>query len=234
MRRLALMSCVCVLLLAPATGWSQGDEELDAIDYSADEPAKVPAPRPAPRAEPEAEQTAAERVSGRVGLGFHSTEAPLGVRYWLSDLVAFDFGFGMWLDERDNPVSSKADDTHVTCDFAFDLGAPIALTSYPNLILFARPGLQIVREYDIGERKNGDAKHDDDVKLELSAQLGAEIFLGALGFPNVSFQGGVGVAFAWFWPEDEEGDSDPNFSMESIKSDLGIVVNARLGFHIYF
>src|SRR5437867_1235343 len=67
------------------------------------------------------------------GLGFHETDAPLGIRWWLTgQKMALDAGIGFGSDEVGGESLSH---------FAFDIGLPIMLKNWDRVHFMVRPGL---------------------------------------------------------------------------------------------
>ncbi|NOZ88054.1 MAG: porin family protein [Deltaproteobacteria bacterium] len=228
---LSVACSMAILILAlPSLSLAQDEQSVEITQSTP----KVEAPKKQERKIQKKIETAIERVNGRVGFGFFTGNAPLGARYWLNTIVGLDAGFGMNVHEVRDVESSDPKDTTPVFDFAMELGVPLAVYSARNLIIYARPGMTLIRKYRTGTDKNNQEKYDDDVTLEFNGMLGAELFLSALGLPSVSLQGGIGLALGWLFPADQGGSSHSQFSMGTIKTDLGVLINAQLGFHVYF
>ncbi|MEO5988642.1 MAG: hypothetical protein ABIU54_07875 [Candidatus Eisenbacteria bacterium] len=67
------------------------------------------------------------------GLGFHTTDAPLGLRHWVSDKMAFDAGIGF---------SSADAGSETLTDFTIDVGLPISLKKWEKVNFMLRPGVK--------------------------------------------------------------------------------------------
>ena len=71
-----------------------------------------------------------------IGLGFHNTAAPIGVRWWLSgQKVAVDLGLGFGNDPAPNHADEKV--SH----WALDAGIPFIAHSWDRAHVILRPGL---------------------------------------------------------------------------------------------
>lgn len=109
--------------------------------------------------------SAADR-KGDFALGFSTSDAPVGVRYFTSDKLAFDLGLGF--ESTDLGESSAS-------SFFFEGGATVVLYDYESSFFFVRPavGYQSLdnRIYGTG---TSDAKWS---VLTIGLNLGAEVRL---------------------------------------------------------
>ncbi len=156
--------------------------------------------------------TPIDAIEGRLGLGYFTDFAPLGVRYWWTPELAVDVGL-------DAAVTSGTTDAWRT---GGELGIVYALNSYHYCVVIARGGLGFRATDARGEQSTG-MRFD----TQLSAFVGAELFMGALGFPNVSLQGGYGLSATWV----HQGGTE--FVLGVTDAGLNMLGAARLGFHIY-
>lgn len=159
-------------------------------------------------------------VVGHFGIGYFTDFAPLGLRYWFSDTWGLDLGF-------DVAISSGNGE-------AWRLGAEVggvyALASYHYAVVFTRAGLGL-RATDAtqgSDTAEASAEHlPARFDIHGSAFIGAELFLGALGFPNISLQGGYGLSGTYTY----QGGSA--FVLGTTNGGLNVVGSGILGFHIY-
>ena len=159
-------------------------------------------------------------VVGHLGIGYFTDFAPLGLRYWFSDTWGLDVGF-------DVAVSSGNGE-------AWRLGAEVggvyALASYHYAVVFTRAGLGL-RATDATSGSDADDASTESLPARFdihgSAFIGAELFLGALGFPNISLQGGYGLSATYTY----QGGSA--FVLGTTNGGLNVVGSGVLGFHIY-
>lgn len=151
-------------------------------------------------------------VVGHFGFGYFTENAPIGVRYWLDRKLGVDLG----LDAAFSSGNAQA------YRFGLDAGVVYALAHYHYSVVFARAGLGYFYE-GISGPQPGLGNH----QLNATAFLGAELFLGALGFPNISLQGGYGLTAAY------NGGGGSAFIMGTSSAGLNVVSTGTLGFHIY-
>jgi hypothetical protein len=168
--------------------------------------------------EPEAAAVAPEGkspidgVQGHLGIGYFTGFAPVGIRYWMDRQVGIDLGL-------DGALSSGGLDSY---RIAVELGGLYSLAHYHYSVVFSRIGLGYRWDDNFGEHAGTERQ---DIVLNLF--VGAELFLGALGFPNVSLQGGYGVQASWAL----RGGS--KFLLGTASAGLDITGTGLLGFHIY-
>jgi hypothetical protein len=153
-----------------------------------------------------------DAVQGHLGLGYFTGFAPLGVRYWTSRDMAFDVGL-------DGALSSGGLESY---RFALELGGLTSLGHWHYSVVFARLGVGFRVNDTFGEHSTP-ARYD----VVLNGFLGAEMFLGALGFPNVSLQGGYGLQASWALR------GGTKFLVGAASAGLDINGTGLLGFHIY-
>jgi hypothetical protein len=114
----------------------------------------------------------AKDMTGKFSLGFHNSDAPIGGRYWASNMVAIDAGVGFRSNEQ--IVDDEAKES--TLSFWLEGGVPIKLYDADNAHFFVRPsavlGLLDNRDYGVG---SSDAKW---TSLDLVLSLGGELFFG--------------------------------------------------------
>ncbi|MEL6547902.1 MAG: hypothetical protein AAFQ82_24970, partial [Myxococcota bacterium] len=166
-------SVLLVLPLLFASTPVLAQEEIQATPTSdesapAAEPETEPAPAPTP-----AGRSPIDGVVGHLGFGYFTGDAPLGVRYWLDRDTAIDIGVDLAFSSGDAEALR----------YAIEAGYVMNLAHYHYSVVFARAGVGI-RSVDIlGDGIN------PIYNLNANGFLGAELFLGAFGFPNVSLQG---------------------------------------------
>lgn len=178
-------------------------------------------------------ENANQRVVGKKGIGYFSSDAPVGVRYWMSDAMAVDFGVGLDVNTKvDNPSSAAIEDESFF-DWAFDVGLPLVLHSEENTIVYFRPGVTIAGD-QVFDGATTAAANDKvyDIGFTGGLGLGGEFFLGQLGWPNLSFSGQVGLAVQVVSPGTEGADTTVNFN--TTRDDVSVVNTGSIGFHIYF
>jgi len=176
----------------------------------------------------------AHAVVGKIGVGYTTSNAPLGIRMWFSETFGFDAGLGLVLHGNERDVESDdPDDTTTTADFAVDLGFLMSLFKSENSILYGRVGLNFDRRYGVGARAAGDPRHSSREVLGIGVWGGIELFMTALGFPNLSLQGAVGLGFEHVSPVKTPG-SESDWTFGTFTTGVSLVGTAQLGFHYYF
>ena len=161
----------------------------------------------------------ANHASG--GIGFHSSGAPLGVRWWLAgQKVGLDAGLGF----SSRPSAISPDDKET--GFAFDVGVPFVMKSWEGVHLLFRPGL-VYTSQQIGFDSDGATPGiqfdtQTETTLGISAELEAEVFLR----DNFSVSASSGVLFSSFNPA---GPGDSITNLTTIGNNF-----TEVGFHLYF
>lgn len=179
-------------------------------------------------------QTANQRLQGMTGIGYFNSfsDAPaiVGVRHWINEGMAVDFGVGIGYEN--NQIESGATETTSLFDFAFDVGLPIAFHGEENMIVYFRPGVTVggIQGFDASTPELNDKGYDIAFRGEVA--VGGEFFLGQLGWPNLSFSGQIGMGVDYISPKEEGADSSVSFNTEI--RDVSITQSGNLGFHIYF
>lgn len=166
-------------------------------------------PNPGPAASP-AGGAAVDQAIGKWGIGYFSTSAPVGVRRWVDESMGFDAGVGFNVDTQGQ----------TTWGLALEGGLLFPLMRYDNLLVFGRGGMGIGLD---------DSGAGADFNLNVNGLLGGEFFMTALGFPNLSFTGAIGVQ-ANFIKRDQ---GDFGFQLATASAPINLVTSALLGFHIY-
>jgi hypothetical protein len=169
----------------------------------------------------------AKDMTGKVSLGFHNSDAPVGGRYWFTDKAALDLGIGFKSDQVLIPdTSAGGAKKESTANFWFEAGVPFKLYDVENAHFFARPsvvfGLLDDRDYGTGA---ADAKW---TSIDLVLSLGGELFFG----DHFSVEATHGLKFNMTSVPDEvkEGvGTDSLKSFETFGKNLTTV-----GFHFYF
>lgn len=178
----------------------------------------------------------AHDVVGKFGVGYTSTNAPLGIRMWFSEMLGFDAGFGIVFNGEERVPNDV--DTQTTVDWAIDAGFLIALVKGENSILFARIGLNLDRRYAMGTdntQAGGNETDSSVITFSIGGLMGMELFMSALGFPELSLQGAVGLGFVHAsGPEVVPGQDPSDWSLGSLTTGVSLVGTAQLGFHYYF
>ncbi|MEE8408672.1 MAG: hypothetical protein V3T05_03610 [Myxococcota bacterium] len=218
---LKLMAWVTVLattapVRAQPAADQRGSEEIRATGESAPRRDVSPGAPPTGNAGTD-EATADGRspidgVVGHLGLGYFTGFAPVGVRYWFDRESAFDFG----LDAAFSTGNLKVN------RYGIEIGYVMALAHYHYSLVFTRLGLGFRFLDSFGENST-----PAEYSANGSVFVGAELFLGAFGFPNVSLQGGYGIEAEYNY----FGGSA--FQIGTVNGGLSVVSAGTVGFHIY-
>ena len=156
---------------------------------------------------------AAKELKGMWGPGYFRPEAPVGVRFWISDKVGADLGIGLSSSEYYN---IEAEDTETKLAYRIDFGLPIVAAGVENTVFFIRPGV-LYASTPI------DGYPDDSMTdLWISASLGVEHFVSS----RLSVQLAHGFYYYSHDPGTEDSDTSSGFATE----DFGI---SSIGFHYY-
>jgi hypothetical protein len=156
---------------------------------------------------------------GNIGLGFHNTAAPIGVRWWLSgQKVGIDLGFG---------YSTEPAPTHPDEDLALwslDVGVPFVMHSWDRAHILFRPGiLYSSQEFDVSTGGPPLAfDTETGTTLDIAAEIEAEVFL----VDKVSVSASHGIAFSTFNPP---GPGDSRSTFTTFGNNI-----TQVGFHVYF
>lgn len=184
-------------------------------------------------------QTANQRLQGMTGIGYFNSfsDAPaiVGVRYWMNEGMAVDFGVGLGFDNHNDDPSSTALEDEGLLDFAFDVGLPIAFHGEENMIVYFRPGVTVggIQGF-VPDAADPTAASDKgyDIAFRGEVAVGGEFFLGQLGWPNLSFSGQIGLGVDVVSPKEDGADTSVSFNTDI--RDVSITESGNLGFHIYF
>ncbi|HZM15945.1 MAG TPA: hypothetical protein VFE28_08090 [Candidatus Krumholzibacteria bacterium] len=184
-------------------------------------------------------QTANQRLTGMTGIGYFRSNSVgpdiVGVRHWMNEGMAVDFGVGLGFDNHnDDPSSTALEDTGLL-DFAFDVGLPVAIHGEENMIVYLRPGLTVGGLQGFVPNATDPAAESDkayDIAFRGEVAVGGEFFLGQLGWPNLSFSGQIGLGVDVLSPKEEGATTSVSFNTDV--RDVSITQSGSLGFHIYF
>lgn len=152
-----------------------------------------------------------------IGLGFHQTAAPIGVRWWLSgQKVGIDLGLGF----GNEPAFAYPDEK--VSHWALDAGVPFVIHSWDRAHVILRPGLLYQSQQVEVTTPPAPFNTEDATTLSISGEIEAEIFI----VENVSVSASHGIAFSSFNPPGPGGS-------ESTFSTFGNNFT-QVGFHVYF
>jgi hypothetical protein len=128
-----------------------------------------------------ATSASAKDMAKRLGLGFITTDAPVGGRYWFSPKAGLDLGFGITSDQRETPAGDKETRT----GWSVEVGIPIVIIPVGDRVNFLfNPGFLYS---DPGTFGSGDS----DTMYRILGSLEFEVFV--TGDFSVSAAHGIGV-----------------------------------------
>lgn len=161
-------------------------------------------------------QTQGQPQHANGSLGFHSVDAPVGVRWWfMGQKIGLDLGFGL--------LSSPAPNyDERLLDWTLEFGVPIVMMNWERVHLLARPGVMYTSEEVQTTTPPDPFGTDERTTLRVAAEIEAEVFL----VDNFSVSASHGISVSTVDPAGG-GDSDTFF---------GTLGNnfTNIGFHIYF
>jgi hypothetical protein len=157
----------------------------------------------------------AKDMTGKFGLGYYMTDAPVGIRYWVTPKVGLDLGVGYELKDLGSENASS---------YWFDLGIPYIVVGTERANFFVRLGATIgildnKAYYQMTDANGVIDKTWSDVNVSLAP--GAEVFVG----DNFSLEASHGINFQFLSPP--EGDS--LFNVKTFGNSI-----TTIGFHFYF
>lgn len=172
---------------------------------------------------PMAEEGGAEipDVVGHVGVGYFTTTAPIGVRYWYAEGRGIDAGIGLNIRKPAGPDVPGAPEPETQTTIGFEFGYLHSIAGSRNLNLFMRPGIGILNQ-DTGASV---------LAINVNGSLCGEMFLTGLGLPHVSLTAGMGVAIQIV---DADGQTT-EWGFSTAHTGTSIVSSSALvGAHFYF
>jgi hypothetical protein len=161
-------------------------------------------------------------VVGHVGVGYFTTTAPLGIRYWFAEGRGIDAGIGISFRQPPGVDQPGAPDPDTETTIGLEFGYLHSIAGSKNLNLFIRPGIGIL---------NQDTSTAQQLGINLNGSLCGEMFLAGLGLPHVSLTAGMGVAFQIV---DADGlTTEWGFSAAHTGTSI-VSSSALIGAHFYF
>jgi len=152
-----------------------------------------------------------------IGLGFHNVDAPIGVRWWMSNQkVGIDLGIGY------SSRTAETDPDEKLNTFAFEAGVPLVMHSWERAHVLFRPGV-FYRSTEEGAGTGPTFTKHTPTDLAIAAELEAEVFL----VDNISFSASHGIAY---------NKHDPDIPGVDSSSEFATLGNnfTQIGFHMYF
>jgi hypothetical protein len=170
----------------------------------------------------------AEPAPHRVGIGFHSSDTPIGGRWWMSNnQYALDLGFGLGTEKGVTLIDTNnngANDTRVEQTLAHwtvELGMPWAITRWSKVAVMLRPGFRYTSEDDL-ESFLADGERVKRNTYGVTAELGVEWQIAR----NLGISASHGLAYSTT-KLDQEG-AVSQWALDTTASDF-----TSLGFYVY-
>lgn len=158
-----------------------------------------------------------EDMTGKYGLGYFNSQAPVGLRYWFNSQMGFDLGLGF---ESIDLGDESATNLYV------EAGFPYVIFSKERANFMVRPGILYS---SLDARPEGIASTKKWTKIGVSIMPVAEVFWGK----HFSLSAGHGVEFETVsYPDEPEFGTLAGESRSNFKSIAASVTH--LGFHFYF
>ncbi len=154
----------------------------------------------------------AKDLTGRFGLGYYESDAPVGIRYWVNEKIGIDAGIGF--QSIDGFMDADGDNTSAT-NVWFSFGIPYVVYPTERANFMFRPGVL----FGIFDEDYFDPKTEITIQLHLVA----EVFFG----DNFSLEAAHGLNILLQTPADDDADNLAHFGTVS-----GSIT--QLGFHFYF
>jgi hypothetical protein len=173
-----------------------------------------------------AQDTDADAPKHRTGgLGFHNSNAPIGIRWWFSgQKVGIDLGFGFLSEqEATSPFGGAGYTDEKLMRFTIDAGVPFVFSSWNRVHALLRPGVNYIsQEFTTSGGPPATFTTETATLLQIMGEIEAEVFLA----DNLSVSASHGIVFASF---------DPGFPGSDTASSFGTFGNnfTEVGFHMY-
>ncbi len=152
----------------------------------------------------------AKDMTGKFGLGYYLSDAPVGIRYWFNPKVGLDVGLGLDLTDLDPGTATS---------YWFDVGVPYVVIGTERANLFVRVGALVGI---LDDRVFGSGTLDKTwTKVDVTLAPGAEVFIG----DSFALEASHGIDFQFISPP--EGDS--RFNVTTFGNSV-----TTIGFHFYF
>jgi hypothetical protein len=156
-------------------------------------------------------------MTGKYGLGYFRSQAPVGARFWLGPQVGLDVGVGFEMEDLGEETASS---------FWIEGGVPYVIIDTERANFMLRPGVLFgnldARPYGIDSEKKW-------TKIIISAMPVAEVFFGQ----HFSLEAGHGLEVEIVsYPDEEPFGGLAGESFTHVRSLAASVT--YIGFHFYF
>ncbi len=148
----------------------------------------------------------AKDMTGKWGLGYFSSDAPVGARFWTGPKLGIDVGVGFESMDLGDETASN---------FYIEAGLPYVVFPSERANFFVRPGVLFASFDELASTTKS--------VIQITLAPGAEVFFGE----HFSLEAAHGIAIQISSPHDDNLDSSTDFGT------FGASVTT-LGFHFYF
>lgn len=191
--------------------------------FVTDKPQVLTSPAPVPT------QADAPAVKERrsFGLGYFTTSAPLGFRWWATEGFGLDLGLGFNILGGGGGSTSNR--------IAAEVGLLPALAQRNNLTFFLRVGAGLelgqhgISTLDTSSISPTAGGSNADLTINVNMIAGAEYLLTGIGLPNVAFTGGIGAGVQITKPDG----ADIQYAIGTASYTGGLMEAVVLGVHFY-
>lgn len=157
-----------------------------------------------------------------IGLGFHDSDAPIGVRWWMAgQKVGIDLGLGYDREAASTLGFTAFPDEHLS-KFTINAGIPIVMKSWSRVHFLFRPGISYASQ-QLPDTLATPANFSTlkEKTLRITGELEAEVFLA----DNFSVSASHGIGYESF---------DPAYSDKKETAFFTLGNNfTNIGFHVY-
>jgi hypothetical protein len=161
--------------------------------------------------------TPGSTAPGPGGLTSSTVSAPvIGVRYWLNERFGIDGGIGIGFAGGSDQAVAGGTTTTVnktgTTGFAFHGGVPISLAEGKHFAFLAIPEFTV--GFTTATYTPGAGASNQDLSgflLDVGARVGAEIFFGFIGVPQLALEATLGLSYrrsVYKWSSNGSSSSD--------------------------
>jgi hypothetical protein len=157
----------------------------------------------------------------------------VGIRYWLSPSMGLDLGVGFGYasgstDSSQNGMTTSIDSPSVLA-MALHGGLPLVFAHGKHYSFEAIPELTVGFATSATKGTGGNADTSlTGSRIEAGARVGAEIYFGFIGIPELALEASVGLAVrrnAWKASRDAAGMGSPAVSASAAQFTIGTTVD---------
>lgn len=170
---------------------------------------------------------AAYAGDAKTALGFHTTDAPIGIRTWLSPKVALDVGVGFTSSDAKTDAISGVPNSNTEdkiSGFNVDAGVPYVFKSWDKVKFIGRPGVSFMSGSDEATAGTTTVKNKTSL-FTVTAELEVEVNIA----DNVSVSASHGIGYG------SRTDTPPGTAPKTTTTAFDTFGNGwtMVGFHVY-